>query len=326
VLLALALVLAASEPARPAVALLPLRPLGVSADVVSALELTLRNELSQLPEARVVPEQEVSQQLGREPGCLERLACAAAAASRAGARQLILGTASQLGDAFMVDLKLIDARSAQELRRATHPVSGSRDALIETLREAAVELLAPARFVGGIQIEVPDAPGAAVFIDGMQVGTVPLGQPIEGLLPGQHTLRVVDKLRELSTFVEVRYGRTGQARVELGPVHVQNSALPEAAIPQVQTAQRRKPAWVRPAAVAGIGLGLMSAAVAVVYQARAYSTASDLNQRESSNLLVPGDVTSYDQVTHDTHLARGYYVAAAVLGLAGGALLYWDLR
>jgi hypothetical protein len=326
VLLALALVLAASEPARPAVALLPLRPLGVSADVVSALELTLRNELSQLPEARVVPEKEISLQLGREPGCLERLACAAAAASRAGARQLILGTASQLGDAFMVDLKLIDARSAQELRRATHPVSGSRDALIETLREAAVELLAPARFVGGIQIEVPDAPGAAVFIDGKRVGTVPLAQPIEGLLPGQHTLRVVDKLRELSTFVEVRYGRIGRARVELGPVHVQNSALPEAARPQVQTGQRHKPSWVRPAAVAGIGLGLMSAAVAVVYQARAYSTASDLNQRESQNLLVPGDVTSYDQVTHDTHLARGYYVAAAVLGLAGGALLYWDLR
>ena len=157
-LFALALVLAASEPVRPAVALLPLRPLGVQADVVAALELTLRNELSQLPEARVVPDKDVALQLSREPGCLERMACAAAAASRAGARQLILGTASQLGDAFMIDLKLIDARSAQVLRRATHPVSGSRDALIETLREAAVELLAPTRFVGALQIEVPDAP------------------------------------------------------------------------------------------------------------------------------------------------------------------------
>jgi hypothetical protein len=311
VLFALALVLAASEPARPAVALLPLRPLGVPADVVAALELTLRNELSQLPEARVVPEKDVTLQLSREPGCIERMACAAAAASRAGARQLILGTASQLGDSFMIDLKLIDARSAQELRRATHPVNGSRDALIEILRESAVELLAPTRFVGGLQIEVPDAPGAAVFIDGKQVGTVPLLQPVEG--------------RELSTFVEVRYGRTGKAKVELGPVHVQKSALPEAAVPRVQTAQR-KPAWVRPAAVAGIGLALMTAAVAVVYQARASSTASDLNHRESQNLLVPGDVNNYNEVSHDTHLARDYYIAGAVLGAFGGAFLYWDLR
>jgi PEGA domain len=325
VLFALALVLAASEPARPAVALLPLRPLGVPADVVAALELTLRNELSQLPEARVVPEKDVTLQLSREPGCIERMACAAAAASRAGARQLILGTASQLGDSFMIDLKLIDARSAQELRRATHPVNGSRDALIEILRESAVELLAPTRFVGGLQIEVPDAPGAAVFIDGKQVGTVPLLQPVEGLTPGQHTLRVVDKGRELSTFVEVRYGRTGKAKVELGPVHVQKSALPEAAVPRVQTAQR-KPAWVRPAAVAGIGLALMTAAVAVVYQARASSTASDLNHRESQNLLVPGDVNNYNEVSHDTHLARDYYIAGAILGAFGGALLYWDLR
>jgi hypothetical protein len=325
VLFALALLLAASEPARASVALLPLRPLGVPADVVNALELTLRNELSQLPEARLVPEKEIASQLGREPGCGERLACAAAAASRAGARQLILGTASQLGDSFMIDLKLIDSRSGQELRRATHPVSGSRDALIESLREAAVELLAPARFVGGLQIEVADAPGAVIFIDGKRVGTAPLVEPISGLTPGQHTLRVVDKTRELSTFVEVRYGRVNRARVELGPSHVQKAALPEAAVPQATTAQR-KPAWVRPAAVAGIGLGLMSAAVGLVYQARANSTASDLNQRESQNLLIPTDVSHFSQVSHDTNLARDYYIAGAILGVAGCALLYWDLR
>ena len=157
------------------------------------------------------------------------------------------------------------------------------------------------------------------------MGTVPLAQPIEGLTPGQHTLRVVDKGRELSTFVEVRYGRTGKARVELGPVHVQKSALPEAAVPRVQTAQP-KPAWVRPAAVAGIGLGLMTAAVALVYQARPSSTASGLNRRESQNLLVLRDANNDNEVTNDTHLARDYYIAGAILGVARGALLYWDLR
>src|SRR5258707_942161 len=147
-----ALVLAAGNAApppdaRPLVALLPLRPLGVPAELVKALQVTLHNELASLPEARLAPAKEVADQLRRETDCEAKIACAALAASRAGARQLILGTASQLGDAFMIDLKLLDARSAQELRRATHPVSGTQDALIETLREAAVQLLAPQRFV-----------------------------------------------------------------------------------------------------------------------------------------------------------------------------------
>jgi hypothetical protein len=198
VLFALVLLLAATDPSRPPVALMPLQSLGLDADTIRALELTLRNELSQLPEARLLPEKD------------------AATAARAGARQLIVATASQLGDSFLIDLKLVDAKTGQLIRRATHPVSGSRDALIETLREGTVELLAPSRFVGGLQVEVPDAPGAAVFVDGRRVGTVPLASSIDGLLPGQHTLRVVDKGRERSTFVEIHYGRVGKARVELG--------------------------------------------------------------------------------------------------------------
>src|SRR5207302_5180404 len=129
----MALVLASST-APPVVALLPLRPLGVPADVVHALEVTLRNELAQLPEANLVPEKEVVEALKREAECEAHIPCAAAAAAKAGARQFIMGTTSQLGDAFMIDLKLVDSKSAQELRRATQPVSGSQDGLIETLR------------------------------------------------------------------------------------------------------------------------------------------------------------------------------------------------
>jgi hypothetical protein len=314
----LALLLAASEVARP-VALLPLRPLGVPQDVVGALGVTLRNEVSDLPEARLVTVKEIA------PECLEKLTCAASAASRAGARQFILGTVSQLGDAYMIDLKLLDARSAQELRRATHPVSGSRDALIETLREAAVELLAPARFVGGLSIDVADAPGAAVFIDGKEVGIAPLKAPIQGLVPGQHTLRVVDKGRELSTFVEVRYGRINDARVELGPVRIQKSALPVAGAPERQ-AVRTKPGWVRPAAVTALGLAVITAGLAAVYQVRANQAASGINDREGLNQLTPGDLSQFGEVTHDTHFARGYFIASAALAVTGGALLYWDLR
>src|SRR6202171_4350056 len=245
-------VAAAVQPALDAhatpVALVPLRALGVPAEMALALQTTLRNELSALPEARIVPEHDLAAALLREPDCDAHIPCAAAAAVKAGARQLIVGTASQLGDALVIDLKLVDARSAQELRRATHPVSGSQDALIETLRASAVELLAPQRFTGSLRVDVPGVPDAILFVDGKQVGASLLAQPIDGLKPGQHTLRVADgRSREVSAFVEIRYGRTTEARVELGPVQVRT--VPAAALP---SSPARKP-WVRTAEYVGLG-------------------------------------------------------------------------
>jgi hypothetical protein len=307
----------------PVVALMPLRPLGAPADVVHALEVTLRNELGQLQEARLVKETEVAEALKREPDCEARIACAAAAALNAGARQVIIGTTSQLGDSFMIDLKLLDAKTGQELRRATQPVSGSQDALIERLREAAVQLLAPSRFVGALRVEVPGASGALLFVDGKAAGTLPLPQPLEGLAPGQHVVRVKDKARETSTFVEVRFGRTTDARVDLGAAVV---AVPAAALPALAVSVPRKPAWVRPAAVGAIGAAVASAVIGAAFHARAYSTASDLNTLAAANQLHKPDVQSYADVDRDTNLARGFYIAAAVLAATGGGLLWWDLH
>jgi len=319
---ALALALLATAPAPPVVALLPLRPLGAPADVVHALEVTLRNELAHLQEARLVPAKEVLDALKREPDCEARIPCAAAAAAHLGARQLIVGTTSQLGDSFMIDLKLIDTKSGQEVRRATHPVSGSQDALIEMVRETAVQLLAPGRFVGSLRVE--GAAGAMLFVDGKPSGTLPLPQPLEGLAPGQHVVRLKDKARELSTFVEVRFGRTTEARIELGAGPV--VALPAAAVPAIVEPVSGKPAWVRPVAIAAIGAGVASAVIGVAFHARAYSTASDLNSRALSNQLQPRDVQAFTDVDRNTNLARGFYVAAAVLAAAGGGLLWWDLQ
>src|SRR5207248_11124673 len=74
-----------------------------------------------------------------------------------------------------------------ELRRATHPVSGSQEALIEKVREAAIHLLAPSRFVGALRVDVPGAAGAQLYLDGKHAGTLPLAQPLEGLRSEEHT-------------------------------------------------------------------------------------------------------------------------------------------
>jgi hypothetical protein len=320
-----ATVLATAAPPPLVVALLPLHPLGAPADVVHALEVTFRNEVSQLGEARLAPEKDVIEALQREPGCEARISCATAAAAHAGARQLIVGTTSQLGDAFMIDLKLLDAKSGQELRRATLPVSGTQDALIETMHEAAVQLLAPARFTGSLRLEVPGAQGAVLFIDGKTVGTLPLAHPLEGLVPGQHVVRVKDKSREMSAFVEVRFGRTTEATMKLDAAPV--VAVPAAALPvavELQPPQKR--AWVRPTAIASLGAGVASAVAGIAFHARAYSTASDLNRRAATNQLQTGDAQAYADVDRDTNLARGFYVAAALLTAVGGGLLWWDVH
>src|SRR2546426_12400884 len=123
---AMALVLASST-APPVVALLPLRPLGAPADVVHALEVTLRNELAHLPEARLAPAQAVADALKREPDCEAKVSCAAAGAAPAGARQLIMGTTRQPRGSFLIDLKLIEARAGEELPPVTHPGSGAHE-------------------------------------------------------------------------------------------------------------------------------------------------------------------------------------------------------
>ena len=320
--LAIALV-AASGTTPPVVALLPLRPLGAPADVVHALEVTLRNELAHLPEARLLPDKDVAEALKREPDCEARIACACAAASHAGARQLIVGTTSQLGDSFMIDLKLLDAKTGQELRRATHPVSGSQDALIEMVREAAVQLLAPSRFVGKLRVQVPGGSGALLFVDGKPLGTLPLSEPLDGLVPGQHVVRVKDKEQETSTFVEVKFGRTTDAHIELGAAQV--IAVPAAAMPTLAEAPLPKPAWVRPAAIGMLGAGVASAVIGLAFQARANSTASNLNALAASNKLQRKDAQLYGDVDQNTNMAHGFYIAAAVLAATGGGLLWWDL-
>lgn len=318
----------AAQPGKPLVALLPLKGLGVPADVQLALQETLRNELAAIPEAALVADGRLADALRREPDCETRIACAAAAAARAGARVLIVGTASQLGDAFMIDLKLVDAGSARELRRATHPVSGSQDALIETLRAAAVELLAPARYAGSLHIEVQNGEGAEVFVDGKPIGKAPLPKPVEALVPGQHTVRVAGQ-RDTSTFAEVRFDRRTDVRIDLAAPRAAArpapTAVPAPVLLGITTPPPRSPA-LRIAGISGLGLGVVAAIVAVGFHAHAYATAAELNRREQLNELKTSDLAAYGAVDSDVSRARAFYATAGVLAAAGAGLLLWDLH
>jgi len=343
------LALLAAAAASSTVAVMPLRPLGVRADAALALERTLRAEVARLPEVTMVAPDLVAKALRRKPDCIARVSCAASAAASAGARRFISGTVSELGDVFMLDVKLLDARDGRELRRVSHPISGVKDLLIDAVRAAAVELLTPARYAGSLWVEVfagpTPVPGAELYVDGKLAGRTPLAEPIGALAPGQHTLRVArEGVHDVTLFVDIRFERIAAARIDLArgalamlgyltdvaplkakaaadarrPAHAADAPL----LLMVATPPQRSP-WLRVAGWSGLGVGAVSALVAVAFHARAYATAADLNRREQQNKLAPSDVESYRDIDREVKVARALYVVGGTLAAAGaGALLY----
>ncbi len=330
-----------ARPGAAVVALLPLRGLGVQPEAVAALETTLRNEVGALPEVSLAPPEQLAAALQREADCASRVACGAAAAARAGAQRFVAGTVSELGDAYMVDLKLVDARSGQELRRVTRPVSGRQELLIELLRAAAVELLAPARFVGRLSVQLLAAeqmgPAPQLFLDGKLVGPLPLPAPIESVSPGQHTLRVTkDGFRDATLFIEVRYDRTTEAQVDLARgslagvafLKLQDAPAPAPARPAapasaVAPAPQHSP-WLKIAGWSGVGLGVVSAVIGVALHAKAYATAGELNRKEQNLQLQTSDLTLYDGVDREVSAARALYLFGALVGGGGAGVLLYD--
>ena len=338
---------AAAVPAarRPVVAVLPLRALGAPPESALALETTLRNEVATLPEVQLASSDAVATALRRQPDCLAQIACAAAAAASAGAQELIAGTISSLGDAYTLDLKLVDARTGRELGRATHPFSGRQAMLIELLRGAAVELLAPARYTGQLAVALAGdsdgaARGAQLFIDGKERGTLPLATPIAGLVPGEHTLRVAKQgFLDATLFVEVRFDQTTEARIDVarGAKAVvsfvrehgepQLDAQPGTATPLVLSsphATRLRAPWLKIAGWSGVGLSAVTIAAGLAFHVKAYAIAADLNRRSASNQLTAADRASFDEIGSETNTARVLYVVGGVLAAGGAGVLLYD--
>jgi hypothetical protein len=291
----------------------------------------------------------VQRALQREPDCLASLQCSVTAARRAGAARLVVGTVSALGDVNMLDLKLLEAKTGREVRRVSRPVSGARDLLIEVVRAAAVELIAPERYSGSLLVEVAangaPAAGAELYLDGKLSGRTPLQQPLADIKPGQHALRVVrEGATDVNLFVEVRFDRVAVALVDLATASLlrvgwvsEESArtlLEKAAAPREQGGEPlllltpappppRSP-LMRIAGWSAVGLGVVSGVVAVAFHARAYATAADLNRREQSLSLAIGDVQSYADIDREVKTARVFYVLGGVFAAGGVAALLYD--
>ncbi len=201
------------------IAVVPFEALGMDPEPVSRLETLFRIELDRLAKAPLATRREVQYLLRNAPelaSCGGADTCLAAIGKQLGVDAVVAGSVAGLGNSFIIDLKLVDVASGEQLRRvATEPLRNRPDALIDSVRVAAYRLLAPQELVGAIAV-LTDLPGAQVLLDGETVGVTPLDGPLTRVALGQHNLRVVAAgYAPFQESVAVRFQKTSQVVVRL---------------------------------------------------------------------------------------------------------------
>jgi hypothetical protein len=205
-----------SSTTKGAYALFRLDPLGIAPDIVEQLERILRVELERvlgqtLPSRAEV--EKVASQNKKLAGCTADPECLAPLARALKAQRIVAGNVGGLGDSYVVNLKLVDAAEARELRRVAATLRGSPEELIDEIRVAAFRLVAPERLTGSVAL-LSDVPGAAVTLDGKPVGVTPLAAPLANVPVGVH--KIVVTREGFSAFEEdvpVRFEKTTQVVV-----------------------------------------------------------------------------------------------------------------
>lgn len=210
-------------PIQGKIAVLELEALGMDAEPVARLESLFRMELERLagqpmPTPRQI--QRIIQGSPRLRRCAGADSCLASIGRKLGVDLVVTGNVAALGDSFILNIKAVDVASGKKLpkRIATKPLRGSPDELIEAVRVAAYELLAPAAIHGSVNI-LTDLVGASVSIDGVARGKTPLPAPIRKLPLGDHTLRVeADGYVPFEETVRVRFQKSTRVIVRLAAV------------------------------------------------------------------------------------------------------------
>lgn len=214
-------------------ALWELLPLGLDDETATILLAMLRTEL-----AEIVGERLVLSARAVEPGlrrriddCDDRVACLAEASGAFGADRVIFGVVTNLGDHYNMSLKLLDVRGRKVIGRETAQLSGERNQLLEQIEILLYKLIAPDRLLGELALEI-DLAGAAVLIDGEEVGTTPLATPSLKLGEGKHSLKVSSPvIEDYFTFFDIHYGKTTHVSVDATHIKAVTAELESAPPP-----------------------------------------------------------------------------------------------
>ncbi|MEL6544099.1 MAG: hypothetical protein AAFQ82_05705 [Myxococcota bacterium] len=297
------------------VLLAELTSLGSTGEAVAAIDRVLVAEFQKLLGDRLRSPQELAamgprsslavEECGGSPTCLLEIAAAV------GWDSVIVGNLAGLGDQRVISLRHLNAKTGRELGRQSVPASGDERELIVKIRGAAVQLLAPERYVGAIEFQVKQ-PGVRVIVDGELFGTSPLGQNALDLPVGRHAVEATGEgLVSFSEMVEIRYSETRSIAINLPA----NTVFVGGDTPY----HARWWTWaIAGAGVTGLGLG-------GYFGYLQQDTVADIEDRAASNRLSGDDAFLFEDQDEQRQRALVFYGIGGVLTLTAATLLSLDL-
>lgn len=160
---------------------------------------------------------------------------------------LLVPSVSLREDAFKLDLVLIDADDKSVKRAVQHTISPRSETFGKDVEGVAVDLLAPERYVGSLQV-TSSHDGATIAVDDVEKGATPTGT-IDDLSVGKHLVVVsYPGAAPVAKNVEVAYGKTVNLEA--------NFDVDESAIPIGATRGGSDVLFITGAVLAGVGGGI----------------------------------------------------------------------
>lgn len=199
--------------ASPTLALVELGTVGIDREFAGRVQRQLRGILEGFSGYRLLSPRTVRKRLAR--GKVEEGAPVSRMLGALRVRYVVTGTLGGLGQEVSIDLKLLDGGSGEEIRRVGDNLPAAAAERNARLEELLVRLLVPDEWVGVLALDISEQ-GALVYLDGRQVATTPLDEPLVGLKPGKHILRITKEgFDEFSKFVLVRYNQVARLKVDM---------------------------------------------------------------------------------------------------------------
>ncbi|MBN2361150.1 MAG: hypothetical protein JXR83_16970 [Deltaproteobacteria bacterium] len=187
---------------------------GVGRDRAGLVTDMLRGEMAQAIGSRVVRPEMVAAILA-QPEVAEQarcdretyVECAVAVGQKISVSWVVTGTVAALGDAQLIDVRLVDVRARTESNRLQSPLSGSQEEDRTILHELGVRLAAPELWVGTLEVTGIQS-GDKIMVDGAAVSTDPPLARVS-LTVGSHALSVTRGDKPLlAQVVDIKYGET----------------------------------------------------------------------------------------------------------------------
>src|SRR5687768_3108614 len=236
--------------------------LGIEPELVQRLETLFRMELDRLAKKPGPSRREIDRvTTAAEQNCTGEEKCLGAIGKKLGVDVVVTGTVGAMGPNYVLNIKAVDSKTSTSLRRIqSEPLRGSPDDLIEGVRVAAYNLLAPEQLHGSVQIQ-SDLVGASVQLDSKDIGKTPLPNlgVVGKLTLGKHRLRVeASGYSPFEEEVEVRFQKVSQVVVRLLP---STETIGTGKTQEV----RREPFYTKPWFIVGVGVAAVLAGAYIGY-------------------------------------------------------------